>query len=303
MKLKPITFNDYSKLTPFFKRQPYRLCVYSLPSLIAWSTREYQPYAAVVQDTLIAGAEFTVKKENRHLLLPISRNGGHSPEQLCDLAEAAGFDKYWFVPEDYIETHGRNRLESCFTITHQKEFDDYVYLTRDLTSLKGNKYAKKRNLIHQFNRDYLEKGRVKIEKLTASVASECIDFLDKWCEQRDCNYDEDIDLACERRAAVNMIEHIDMVDAQGLIARVDGIISAFGVGCRLTDEMGVLHFEKAFSHIKGLYQYFDNLCAKHFFNGYQYINKESDMDVPGLARAKRSYHPVMMIRSYTLTLR
>jgi len=303
MRLKQITFKDYSRLTPFFERQPHKLCVYSLPSLIAWSTREYQPYASVVGDALVTGAEFKVKKENRHLLLPISLNGEPSPEDLYDLAETLGFGQYWFVTEDYIHTYGRDRIEPLFVVSRQKEFDDYVYLAEDLSTLKGNRYAKKRNLIHQFRRNYLDKKKVDIESLTSSAASECIDFLDQWCKQRDCDYDEDADLECERRAAVNMIEHIDAVDAQGLVVRVDGVVSAFAVGCRLTETMGVLHFEKAFSHIKGLYQFFDNLCAKRLFNGYKFINKESDMDVPGLARAKRSYHPAMMIRCYKLALR
>ncbi len=115
--------------------------------------------------------------------------------------------------------------------------------------------------------------------------------------------DEEADLACEKQAAINMIENIDFLEVEGLIVRVDGVISALAVVSKLTDKMGVLHFEKAFADIKGLYQFFDNLCAKRLLNGYKYINKESDMDVPGIARSKKSYHPVMMIRSFKLTLK
>ncbi len=246
MKLEPITFKDYARLTPFFQRQPHRLCVYSLPSLIAWSTREYQPCAAEMGDALVIGAEFTLKKENRHLILPASLNGGHSPEDLCDLAETFGFGQYWFVPEDYIDTYGRERIESSFVVSRQKEYDDYVYLSEDLGALKGNRYAKKRNLIHQFRRNYLDAGRVKIETLSSTAASACLEFLDQWCEQRNCGHDDASDLACERQAAENLIVNIEAVDAQGLVVLVDGVVSAFAIGCRLTESMGVLHFEKAF---------------------------------------------------------
>ena len=81
---------------------------------------------------------------------------------------------------------------------------------------------------------------------------------------------------------------------------LDGRVSAFAVGAGLTPDMGVLHFEKAFTWIKGLYQYVDQLCARTLFSGYPYINKESDMGVPGLQRAKRSYHPLMQVASYAL---
>ena len=302
MKFDPITFKEYPQLTRFFEHQHYRLCVYSLPSLISWNTAEYQPYAAVSGDALIAGAEFATQKENRHLILPVSPNGGYPPEELRTLAETLGFAQYWFVPEDYIDAHGRDRVAACFSIHRQPEFDDYVYHAEDLALLSGNRYAKKRNLINQFKRDFIGKGRVDIETLTGREADECIDFLDKWCAYRACDYDEDKDLACERQAAINMITHIDAVAAEGLIARVDGEISAFGIGCALTDQMGVLHFEKAYSHFKGLYQFFDSLCARRLFNGCRYINKESDMELPGLAKAKRSYHPAMMVRCYKLTL-
>ena len=75
------------------------------------------------------------------------------------------------------------------------------------------------------------------------------------------------------------------------------------MGSYLTDDMGVLNFEKAFSRMKGLYQYFDNQCARRLFDDYRYINKESDMGEANLAKAKKSYHPATMIRSYELTLR
>jgi hypothetical protein len=67
--------------------------------------------------------------------------------------------------------------------------------------------------------------------------------------------------------------------------------------------MGILNYEKAFSNVKGLYQFLDNQCAKQLFAGYRYINKESDMSLPNLARMKRSYHPVLRVKSYQLTLK
>ena len=75
------------------------------------------------------------------------------------------------------------------------------------------------------------------------------------------------------------------------------------MGSALTDDMGVLQFEKAYADIKGLYQYLDNRCARELFNGHEFTNKESDMDMPGLTRAKRSDHPVDMVKSYKLIMK
>jgi hypothetical protein len=99
-----------------------------------------------------------------------------------------------------------------------------------------------------------------------------------------------------------MIENISLLEVEGLLLRINGVVSAIAVASQLTDNMGLLCFEKAFARVKGLYQFFDNLSAKRLLNGYKYVNKESDMNVPGLAKAKKSYYPVMMFRAYKLTL-
>ena len=303
MNAKRILPSDYPKLKKFFESQKYGLCAYSLASIIVWRNNVYQPYGTIDGDTLIVWAEFTTRKEDRHLILPVSPVREFAPEELRDLAVKLGFTKYCFVPDEYLNQYNELSVKDLFDIEEQKGFADYIYFTQDLASLRGNRYSKKRNLVKQFQRDYTERDRVKVEKITSSVASECLDFLEKWCEERDCDANPEEDLACEKQAAINTIENIDILEVNGLLVRVDDEISAFGIASHLKSGMGVLHFEKAFSGIKGLYQYFDNLCAKRLFNGYKYINKESDMNMPGLAKAKKSYHPVRMVRSYSLTVK
>lgn len=303
MKLLPLTPQDYPVLKPFFENQRHRLCVYSLPSLLSWSNDEYQPFGAIDGDALIVAAEFNRQKEKRHLILPISPQGQYSPEALYALARKLDHKSYWFVTDEYLKQYEIKRLEALFTIREQEEYDDYVYRTSDLAELKGNKYSKKRNLISQFSREYLEKDRVQVVPLTQELVPECIQFLNEWCDERNCDANQKDDLACERQAALNAIENLDIFSSRGLLLRIDGKVSAFGIGSYLTAAMGVLHFEKAFSRIKGLYQYFDSQCARLLFNGYVFINKESDMSIPGLAKAKRSYYPVMRVKSYEFVLK
>lgn len=303
MKLFPLKPEDYPVLKPFFKHQKHRLCVYSLPSLLSWINDEFHPYGAVDGDALIVAAEFNRQKEKRHLILPISPHKHYTPEELYVLAKELGYRAYWFVTEDYIQQYGISRIESLFTIREQEEFDDYIYRRSDLAELKGNKYSKKRNLISQFSREYLDRNRVSTGPITRDQAEDCIRFLNEWCDERGCDAGMQEDLACERQAAANIIEHLDEFSSQSLLLRIDGKVCAFGIGSYLTSTMGVLHFEKAFSRIKGLYQYFDCQCARLLFDDCIFINKESDMSVPGLAKAKKSYYPVMRIKSFELVLK
>lgn len=301
----PIGPPDRDRLAPFFENQSHPLCVYSLPSLLVWSSKIYQPYAAVVDDeALVVGVEFTpFYEDHRHLILPVSPSRTFTPEELARMAVDLGFSCYWFIPESYLETFGRDRVRDRFAISEQTHLTDYVYRTSDLAELKGNKYMKKRNLVNQFKRSHVMRGRSEAAPITGAAVPECLDFLEQWCEERDCDASPEMDLACEKQAVINSLTHLEILEMKGLLMRVDGAVSAIGIASGLTPEMGALHFEKAFSSIKGLYQYFDRLCARRLFNGYRYINKESDMDLERLARAKASYHPVRMVPSYRLTLR
>jgi hypothetical protein len=214
-----------------------------------------------------------------------------------------GFSQFWFVPQQYLDTYAADELDTYFKVQRHSELDDYVYLAEDLAELKGNRFSKKRNLINQFTRKYVETDRIEVAAITSQDVDDCIEFIDLWCQERSCDNKKDEDLACERQAAINTLENLDLLEVKGLLLRVDDKVSAFGIAAPLTADMVVLQYEKAFAAVKGLYQYFDNQCAQKLFNGYTYINKESDMGVPGLAKAKKSYHPVKIVQSYKLIVK
>jgi hypothetical protein len=304
MICKPLLPEDFETYKPFFANQRFQLCVYSLPSLIVWSNDLYHPHASISDNSLIIFVQSGIAEERNHIILPITPEKTHTPEELYRIADDHQCKQIRFVTEEYIRTFGLEQIKPLFYVYEETEFEDYVYRTEDLAELKGNHYSKKRNLIHQFEKSYREKGRVVIEPITRDKAEECIEFLEMWCEERGCdNMDRQEDLACEKVATLNAIENIDRIDMNGILMRVDNVISAFGIASHLTSTMGVLHFEKAFASMKGLYQYFDRECARRLFQQYTYINKESDMGIPGLSKAKKSYHPAMRIKSFKLVLK
>jgi hypothetical protein len=303
MNLRRLTPHDYPELKPFIQNQSYGLCYYSLPSILTWNNAIYQSYGATEGTTLIVGTEYEERREDRHLILPLSPDKDFPPPKLHDLAVSLGFDKYRYVSEEYITQHGRKQTEASFSITEQEASADYIYSKEDLAELKGNKYSKKRNLINQFRREYVIKDRIKVEPITPAFLDECIDFLGKQSEEsgRDLNTDED--LICEREAILNHVKHIDILETPGILLLINAEVCAFGISAPVTNNIATLHYEKAYSRIKGLYQYFDNLCARTLFEGYEYINRESDMGDPGLVRSKNSYYPIRRIKSYELRLR
>ena len=303
MNYKAVSVSDYPILRPFFSNHPYSLSIYSPASIIAWSYRTFKTYYAIEGGILFVAGQTEEQPENRHLILPLSQETLFTPSGLHDVALKLGFDRYWYAPGDYLETLDRPELEAHFVLEEQREFEDYVYLTEDLIHLRGNRFSKKRNLIHQFSREYLRKDRVKVEEILPENVEECLQFLEIWCEQHDCNEDQESNLACEKNAVITTLKKMVRLESKGILVRVDGRVSAFGIGSRLNGTTAALNFEKADSEIKGLYQFLDNECARRLFSGFLYVNKESDMNIPNLAESKQSYNPILRIKSYKLSLR
>lgn len=298
--LEPADFDAYKS---YFRNQSYNLCIYTLPSLIVWTNSMARHFVRKREDMLLIYIDYPRWDVSPHLIMPISPEHEVEPEALSEICSSVDFRTITNVPESYVNHFGADAIAEFFQIELQPEYEDYVYKTEDLRFLKGNKYAKKRNLINQFEKEYVSKNRVHIEKMTRSNAKECFDFLDKWCEEKDCGENRDKVLACEREAVIKAITYIESIGMNGILLRIDGEVSAFGMSSILNPEMGVLHFEKAFSKIKGLYQYFDRECARQLFVESSLINKENDMDIPEIAFTKKSYFPAMRVKSFKFTQR
>jgi hypothetical protein len=301
MNFKLLEPGDYETYAPYFRNQSYELCIYTLPSMIVWTNSLARHFVAIWQDMLLIYIDFPKGHFPPHLIMPISPERKIEPEALSEICSSADLPTISNVPESYINHFGRKRIAAFFQIEEQPEYEDYVYKTEDLSFLKGNKYAKKRNLINQFKKEYVNQNLVNIEKISNANAQDCLVFLEKWCEEKDCGEKRDKVLACEREAAINAILHNESIGMKGILLRIDGEINAFGMMSALNSDTGVLHFEKAFSRVKGLYQYFDRECARQLFIGYSFINKENDMSIPEIAHAKNSYFPAIKRKSFQLT--
>jgi hypothetical protein len=301
VRLRPLELGDAETLRPFFAAQRYPLAAYSLLSVMAWRRAdELEVSWAIAGDSLVIGAEGT---PGRYLALPI---GARAPSvlELRDLAVRLGFSEYWYVPGDLLAALPAAELDAEFVARERPEWGEYVFRAEALAELKGRRLAAKRNLVRQFEKTHVETGRAAVGPIRPSDVGECTAFLDAWCAERGCAEADRQPLECERRAAEAALAEMHALGAEGVVARVDGRVAGFGIGYRVTAGLAALHFEKAFASIKGLYQYLDRECARRLFQGrYELVSKESDMGLPGLAQAKRSYDPLSKTAVFALSLR
>lgn len=167
------------------------------------------------------------------------------------------------------------------------EHNDYCYLTSELSELKGNRYHKKKNHVNQFIHHYGDSHQ--IEAITAANALDCLICSQNWCADKNC--DGSKDLCFEYLGIQHVLKNWDDYPVEGLLIRHDQIVIGYSFGEMLTDDYFVVHIEKGDTRYQGIYPYLNMLMAGAVSGRFQYVNREQDLGIPGLIKAKKSYHP------------
>jgi uncharacterized protein len=180
----------------------------------------------------------------------------------------------------------------------KREHFDYVYLTRDLIDLPGNRNRNKRNHINQFLRTY---GSYTYEDLSEGYIEAALNLQEKWCQLRRC--EEDLNLLGEWDAIREILDNYRALEVAGAVIIVDGQVKAFTLGESLSDDMALIHIEKADPSLLGLYQLINQQFCARRWNDVTFMNREQDLGIPGLREAKLSYNPDHFIKKYSVTLK
>ena len=85
------------------------------------------------------------------------------------------------------------------------------------------------------------------------------------------------------------------------ILDVNGNVIAFTFGAPLTDDTFDTLVEKALTGYEKAYAVINREFARYTIAGYTYVNRENDVGVEGLRRAKLSYHPVALVKKILCT--
>ena len=72
----------------------------------------------------------------------------------------------------------------------------------------------------------------------------------------------------------------------------------YAAGVSLNDECMDEVIEKGRKDIVGIYQLLCNEFATIVCKGYKYLNREEDLGIEGLRRAKTSYEPLYMLKKF-----
>ncbi|MCL2058143.1 MAG: phosphatidylglycerol lysyltransferase domain-containing protein [Oscillospiraceae bacterium] len=216
--------------------------------------------------------------------------------QCCDFFRANGWQpRFRCVPIDVVPALTR-LFKSC-ECEEDRDFYDYLYLASDLIELRGKKYDGKRNHIKRFTRQY----EYEYVKMSPAHIDDCLRIMYDRCVENDCDCLRGVEYACDRQPSAELLLHFEALDCRGALISVDGRFEAFTVGEALNRDTAVIYIEKANTAITGIYTFINRQFAEQEWSSMTYINREEDEGVPGLRKAKLSYHPVKLIEKYTVT--
>jgi len=103
--------------------------------------------------------------------------------------------------------------------------------------------------------------------------------------------------------AAGALANLEALGVTGGCIEVEGTVEAFTLGELLKPDTVVIHIEKARAAFHGLYQVIDQQLLEREWANVRYVNREQDLGVSGLRRAKESYHPHQMVEEFAVILR
>jgi hypothetical protein len=185
-----------------------------------------------------------------------------------------------------------------FNYENDRDNYDYIYNSQDLIELAGRKYHSKKNHVNSFRKHYAD---YQYLPLTTEWTDKCIVNIIEWCRKRGCTKGDSLD--CEKNAIIEALTHFTTLGFQGGLITLDDKVEAFTFGEAINNDTAVIHVEKGNPDIKGIYAVINQEFCRENWQQFTYINREEDMGIEGLRKAKESYQPVKMIEKLNVTVK
>ena len=295
ISFKDITLADKDTITSFTMKSDRRNCDLSFSNLCSWRFL-YDTKFAVVDNFLVF--KFWAGEQLAYMM-PIGT--GDLKAILRKLIEDADKEKQSFCMLGVcsnMRVDLETTLPSQFVFTEDRDYADYIYLKSDLSTLKGKKFQSKRNHINRFRNTYPD---YEYTPITPDRIQECLDLEAEWCKVNNCDQQEGT--GNERRALIYALHNFEALGLTGGILHVNSKIVAFTFGMPINHETFGVHVEKADTSIDGAYAMINYEFANRIPEQYIYINREEDLGIEGLRKAKLSYQPVTILEKYMACLK
>lgn len=284
INFQTLTLNDREQFEQYLLDGTERGCEYSFANLYLWGRQK----AAIVHNQLVLFSQF-----NRRTVYPYPAGAGDKKPALDAIiadAEERGIPCRITGMNQESIAYMEKEYPGLFRYHCDRDSYDYVYDINDLADLKGRKYQKKRNHYNRFRDNY---PYYTVEPLSAQNLSTVTQMVQQWYEDR-IRENPEGDYHMERAALSKALAHYVPLGMEGLVLRDGEHVLAFTLGSRLSEDTFDIHFEKARQDIDGAYTVINCEFARYLRAAHpelRFLNREDDLGLDGLRKAKLSYYP------------
>ncbi|KPU43766.1 hypothetical protein OXPF_26260 [Oxobacter pfennigii] len=297
MKFKPLGLEDRELFMKYMGEYYFNTYEYSFATLYLWRKMCNVEYA-VCNDILII--KKSINNMGSYFMQPIGYDLNNLEDIILKLdrleKECGGFiNLFRDVELPFLHDINQTMGEKIKFVEDTDNFD-YIYNSKDLIELTGNKYHGKKNHYNQFvnNYDYVIK-----EIKSREVIQDCMDFSLAWYESKEEKSEQ---LKFELYGVKDVLNNMEELNLLGMAVYVEGKMAGFTIGEKVNEKMAIIHVEKGDPEYKGIYAFINKEFAERNFSEVEFLNREEDLGIEGLRKVKSSYHPVRLEKKYIVDL-
>jgi len=179
--------------------------------------------------------------------------------------------------------------ETKFLTASSRNDYDYIYNSDDLKYLRGKAFHSKRNFVTRFENSY----NYTVSDYTPEDYDGLMALYEIWKDESSHST-----LEVEKKAVERAFKYHKQLDLRIAVIKVDGKYAGFSVSS--IECNGIVHtiFEKGLTEYVGIYQAINKFAAQRYFPDGTFVNRQEDMGIEGLRRAKLSYNPVILYEKH-----
>lgn len=296
LEFKSLEYEDYAIAEEYFRRDNERRMANGLPlicdSLIGTTffwRKYYNTRYAIFGDSLI----LLVSDGGTDMFsFPMGGDTVVALHAVKEYAHSIGIALYFC----FISEYDLHFFEECYDVVFSSEepdWSDYVYDKTSITDFTGKRFHGQKNMLNRYKR----MNSSSFIPMVSALSSEVSEYISGWFEKYS---DRSPMSVAEEKAIYELLGHWDESKMTGGVITSKNGICGFTAGEVVGDTVFV-HVEKADQDIAGAYQFLASEYLRVIEDSSVIcVNREEDMGIPGIKKAKQALHPIKILKKYTL---